>query len=285
MPVNPRPLPRDPDAPKRTRLFIDLAKEMLDTFVSSGFLVQTPGPSGGWTINPDFFGRAGGVIYLAAEDGEQGERGWPGPAGSPGVAGSAGPQGSAGPPGYRGEDGEDGLWAVPGPRGATGATGATGASGGGAALFSHFDTQSSTDVSGGFNTFYTDTMAAGQLASDGDSLQLRYAGTFSASATATRRVVFRFDLATAFDSGVLTVAAGGSWVLDGEIVREDAATIRCNFTLSTSGLTDVVSYTTPGVFVLSSAMSLQLIGVADGVGAAAGDVTAEMGTVRYTPAP
>lgn len=274
MPVNPRPLPRDPDAPKRTRLFIDLAKEMLDTFVSSGFLTQTPGPSGGWTINPDFFGRAGGVIYLAPEQGEQGERGWPGTAGAPGVAGSQGP---AGPPGYRGEDGEDGAtYFVPQPAPATATEGTR-------LLFVHHDDQSSSSTDGTDDDLYSDAIPSGRLGSDGDTLILTYSGSFVTSPTAARAVVVSIDGNVLFapDAQVIDSEA---WQVRGVLVRDGSDSVRAEFTFFSQNAAVLANSSATGLD-FSGPLALTLSGAASGLGASPGDITAKIGTVHYSPAP
>lgn len=151
-------------------------------------------------------------------------------------------------------------------------------------LFNHY---ASVGNSGTSETdLYSDTLAAGQLAADGDKIDAEYGGTFVSSATATRQVRLKFAGNTIFDSGALTLSLSSAWTMYVNVIRVSATVIRYMISFTTEGAA-LSAYTSVGELTgltLSGTNILKTTGQAAGVGAASGDITAIMGDVQYRPA-
>lgn len=166
----------------------------------------------------------------------------------------------------------------------TNAGGAITVSGSVAPLFDHFADAGNTSTTE--TDLYSDTIAAGQLGTNGDKLQVEYGGLFVSSATATREVRIYFGGSVIFDSGALTLSLSSAWTIYAMIIRKDAATIRYMISMTTEGAA-LAAYTASGELgglTLSGTNILKITGQAGGVGAATNDVVAKLGDVVYVKA-
>lgn len=96
-------LPRDPEAPKRTRDFIDRAKEIFDDLIRNGAIFRT---RHGWDIRHSDSSLTLASWFDSDAAGNSTEGMWP----IPGQQGSRGAQGDRGYPGRDGEDAESPWW-------------------------------------------------------------------------------------------------------------------------------------------------------------------------------
>lgn len=149
-----------------------------------------------------------------------------------------------------------------------------------ATLFTHFADAGS--VSTGETDLYSDTLAAGQFASNGDAILARYAGTF-VNSTSTKQLRAYLDGNLVFDSGALVVGATDSWELQLILMRESSSNVRVSAVL-VSSLADNAQYTKVTGLTLSSTMILKITGTAAGAGVADGDITASEALVYTTSA-
>ena len=151
-------------------------------------------------------------------------------------------------------------------------------------LFDHFADVGNTGTSE--TDLYLDSIAGSTLANNGEKIEATFAGTFIASATATRQLRLYFGGTLIYDSGALTSAAADNWVLQVLVIRESSSIVRCAVWAAFSGLTatTLAAYTRITGLTLTSAQTLRLTGTAAGTGASSGDINATAGQVRYTPA-
>lgn len=153
-------------------------------------------------------------------------------------------------------------------------------------LFDHYATVGNTHTDGTIDTLYTDTIAASQLANNGEKIEIEYGGSFVSSGTATREVQVFFAGTSIFDTGTLTLSLSAAWTCYVSIIRVSATVIRYMVSFTTEGAA-LAAYTQVGEvtgLTLSGTNILKVTGQAAGVGAAASDVTAKMGTVMWYPA-
>ncbi len=151
-------------------------------------------------------------------------------------------------------------------------------------LFDHY--ASVGNVGTGEDDLYSDTIAAGKLASNGDKLAVEYGGVFVSSATATRELKAYFGGTMIFDTGALTLSLSSAWTMYVTIIRVSATVIRYMVSLSTEGA-GLSAYTAVGEvtgLTLSGTNILKITGESAGVGAATNDIVAMLGTVIYQPA-
>lgn len=149
------------------------------------------------------------------------------------------------------------------------------------ALFDHFATVG--NVGTGEDDLYSDTVAKGQLANDGDKITAEYSGILVFHATATRTIRAYFGGTKIFDSGALTIAASNTaWGLNLQVIRESATVVRCFVALLTraANLPDP-AYTRITGLTLTNAQILKITGEAAAAGAATDDITARLGMVHY----
>lgn len=153
----------------------------------------------------------------------------------------------------------------------------------GAAVWKQTDNSTSTlgvfavysgvsDVSNGAGSetdLISHTIAAGSLATNGDHVILKAAGSFAATVN-TKRLRVKWGAATIYDSGALPISSATSWEIEVTIVRTGATSQRCSARLITSdaALVAVSNYATASE-TLSGAIALKVTGEA--VGAA--DIT------------
>lgn len=151
-------------------------------------------------------------------------------------------------------------------------------------LFDHFvNAGNGTTVE---TDLYSDTIAAGQLVSNGDKLDAQYGGVYVSSATATRQIRIYFAGTAIFDTGALTLSLSAAWTAYCSIIRVSATVIRYMFSFTTEGAA-LAAYTAVGELTgltLSGTNILKITGQAAGVGAATNDIVAKLGSVTYTKA-
>lgn len=151
----------------------------------------------------------------------------------------------------------------------------------GRALFDHF--ASVGNVTTGETDLYSDTIAAGQLASNGDKLSASYGGSFVSSGTATREIKIYFAGTAIFDTGALTLSLSAAWTAYVDIIRVSSTFIRYMISFTTEGAA-LSAYTAVGELTgltLSNTAVLKVTGQAAGVGAATNDIVAKLGSVSY----
>ena len=150
-------------------------------------------------------------------------------------------------------------------------------------LFNHFADVG--NVGTGEDDLYSDTTAAGQLASNGDRLEIEYGGTFVSSATATRQIRIYFGGTLIFDTGALTLSLSAAWTIYTTIMRVSSSVIRYMVSMTTEGAA-LAAYTAVGELTgltLSNTNVLKVTGESAGVGAADNDIVAKLGSVVYRP--
>lgn len=133
---------------------------------------------------------------------------------------------------------------------------------------------------------YSSTLAANQLLTNGDKLQIEYGGTFVSSGTATRQIRIYFGGTVIFDTGTLTLSLSAGWVIYATIIRVSSTVIRYLVSLTTEGAA-LGAYTAVGELTgltLSNTNILKITGQAAGVGAASNDIVAKLGDIIYTKA-
>lgn len=151
-------------------------------------------------------------------------------------------------------------------------------------LFDHY-----TDIGNvgtGEDDLYSDTIAAAQLAVNGEKLEAEYAGTFVSSATATREIKAYFGGTMIFDTGALTLSLSAAWTMYVTAIRVSASVVRCMVSLTTEGaaLAAYTSYTEVTGLTLANTQVLKITGEAAGVGASSNDIVAKVGTVEWKAA-
>jgi len=151
-------------------------------------------------------------------------------------------------------------------------------------LFDHFT--SVGNVGTGEDTLYADTLAAGQLANNGEKIEAEYGGTFVSSATATREIKIYFGGTLVFDTGALTLSLSSAWTAFVTVIRVSSSVVRCMVSFATEGaaLAAYTSFTEVTGLTLSNTQELKITGEAAGVGAATDDIIAKMGSVDWIAA-
>ncbi len=153
-------------------------------------------------------------------------------------------------------------------------------------LFDHFADVGNTHTDGTVDDLYSDTLAAGQLANNGEKIESEYGGIFVSSATATREIQIWFAGTSIFDTGTLTLSLSSAWTCYVTLIRVSASIIRYMISMTTEGAA-LAAYTAVGELTgltLSGTNILKITGQANGVGAAASDVLAKMGSVSWAAA-
>ena len=159
-------------------------------------------------------------------------------------------------------------------------------------LFNLYADISTTSTGGSFDDLQSVTIAAGQLAANGDRLVARWVGQVVGHATATRQVRLLFGGTTIADSTAYVTAYGGIYVWDIEIVRVSSSVVRVsvggsNPTYSALSALPAAggAYTEVTGLTLANTQVLKITAAATGAGAASGDITGRSLTVSYFPAP
>lgn len=159
-------------------------------------------------------------------------------------------------------------------------------------LFNLYANISTTSTGGSFDDLQSVTIAAGQLASNGDRLVARWVGQLVGHATATRQARVVFGGTTIADSTAYVTAYGGIYVWDIEIVRVSSSVVRTSLNGNNptySALSALpfagAAYTEVTGLTLANTQVLKITAAATGAGAASGDITGRSLTVSYFPAP
>ena len=251
----PGPIPRAPDklgSPENPREFymrvrraIDRMAVVLNSLISSGVIIRLPGRGGHWTINKNVFNITDGGVAL----------------------------------GYMDDDPEPSLMIL-GPAGPAGPAGLAGR-----VIFDHFANGASVSTNGTEDDLYSDTTPANILAVNGDTIEAEYCVTIAAHALSTDQIRAYFAGTKVLDSGANTFASGGTANIWITLIRESSSVVRVKAELVPSGITlqPVVTYTRITGLTLTGTNILKITGIASGTGAAAGDITAVVGKVKWLP--
>lgn len=151
-------------------------------------------------------------------------------------------------------------------------------------LFDHFTDMG--NIGTGEDDLYSDTLAAGRLAANGEKIEAEYGGIFVSSGTATREVKLKFGGTNIFDTGALTLSLSAAWTMFVSIIRVSSSVIRYMVSFTTEGAA-LAAYTAVGELTgltLANTQVLKLTGEAAGIGAATNDIVAKMGSVSWVPA-
>lgn len=151
-------------------------------------------------------------------------------------------------------------------------------------LFDHFADVG--NIGTGEDDLYSDTIAAAQLANNGEKLEAEYGGIFVSSATATREIKIYFGGTLIFDTGALTLSLSSVWTAYVTIIRVSASVVRCMVSFTTEGaaLAAYTSYTEVAGLTLANTQVLKITSEAAGVGAATNDIVAKMAVVEWKAA-
>lgn len=159
-------------------------------------------------------------------------------------------------------------------------------------LFNLYANISTTSTGGSFDDLQSVTIAAGQLASNGDRILARWTGQVVAHATATRQVRVVFGGTTIADTTAYATAYGGAYVWDIEIVRVSSSVVRTSLNGNNPAYSDLSFLPLVGGacievtgLTLANTQVLKITAAATGAGAASGDITGRSLTVSYFPAP
>ena len=159
-------------------------------------------------------------------------------------------------------------------------------------LFNLYANISTTSTGGSFDDLQSVTIAAGQLASNGDRILARWAGVPVLHATATRQVRVVFGGTTIADTTAYATGYGGIYVWDIEIVRVSSSVVRTSLNGNNPAYSAVSAlpfaggaYTEVTGLTLANTQVLKITAAATGAGAASGDITGCSLTVSYFPAP
>lgn len=106
---------------------------------------------------------------------------------------------------------------------------------------------------------FSHSIPGATLATNGQSLQVEAAGTFSGAVGANSRIKIIFGTTTIFDTGVLSISAAASWTLYFSIIRTGATSQKIAVSMNTSNaaLMGYANYTT-ATETLSSSKTLKL---------------------------
>lgn len=160
-------------------------------------------------------------------------------------------------------------------------------------LFNLYADISTTHTDGTFDDLQSVTIAAGQLAANGDRLVARWVGQLVGHSTATRQVQLLFGGTTALDTTAYASDAGnGCYIWDVEIIRVSASVVRISINGGNPAFTALSylpfaggGYAEVTGLTLANTQVLKFRAAATGTGAASGDITGRSLTVSYFPAP
>lgn len=143
------------------------------------------------------------------------------------------------------------------------------------------------NIGTGEDDLFSSTIAAGQLANNGEKIETEYAGTFVTSAgTATRQLRIYFGGTLIFDTGALLITGATAWTVYATVIRVSASVVRAMVSLTTQGasLAAYTSYTEVTALTLANTQVMKITGEAAGVGAATNDIVAKMGSLQWLAA-
>lgn len=149
-------------------------------------------------------------------------------------------------------------------------------------LFDHYADVG--NVGSGEDDLYSDTIAAGQLASNGDKLDCKFGGIF-VNSTSTKDLAVYFGGTKIFDSGALSISTSSSWEVEAMVIRESATVVRCTVKMNSTGASTsaYATYTRITGLTLTDTQILKLTGTSGGVDIADNDIVAKLGTILYIP--
>lgn len=152
------------------------------------------------------------------------------------------------------------------------------------AIFDHF-ADSATSGTGVVN-LYSDTIAANQLANNGDKLRAYYGGLTSVTNTGTREWFVTFAGTQILDSRAIGTSQSWHWKISVDIVRDSSSSVRC-IAVWEAAKSDgnqvaqpVVKETKITGLTLTNTQALVLQGQASVAG---NDITATQGLVEFYP--
>lgn len=150
-----------------------------------------------------------------------------------------------------------------------------------------FDHYADGSVGGAEADIFSNTLAAGLLAANGDKVVATYGGNFVTLGTETVQLKNYFGGTAIWDSTGIAVTTGTtSWGVRSEIIRVSSTVIRYNVRLTTTGASGFI-YNTVGELTgltLSNTNVLKITGTSSGVGSGAGDIVGKMGYGEWKPA-
>lgn len=170
-------------------------------------------------------------------------------------------------------------------KGRAGTSSATFNSGG--VIFAQTTTNATTNVDGTEDDLYSVTLAANTFSADLQSVvQVEHVNLVS-SATAARRVKRYFGGTLIFDSGALTLEAGGDFTINTHLIRHSSSVVMALVEVASTSASTVpyVTATTVSGLTLSNSQILKTTGIASGAGAAASDITNDRIIGKWYPAP
>lgn len=148
-----------------------------------------------------------------------------------------------------------------------------------------FDHYADVNNSGTSETdLYTDTLVAGQLANNGEKIEVIYAGIFTGAVSASQRLKVYFGGTAIFDSGALSIGvATDSWDLKVSVIRVSASVVRCSAALITNfaTLSAFATYTEVTGLTLANTQIVKVTGTAAGVAGASNQITSKLGSVKW----
>jgi hypothetical protein len=151
-----------------------------------------------------------------------------------------------------------------------------------ASLFDHFATVSTSGT--GITPLYSDTIAGGQLANNGDKLHAWYYGQTASGATGTRDWTISFGGSTIFDTGALGSANVENWWAEVNIIRQNATTVRCGVSMLI-GKGGVTLFSQPLYTAVTATLSSpQVLAINGQTTVGAETISATMGFVQFIPA-
>lgn len=152
------------------------------------------------------------------------------------------------------------------------------------ALFDHYADVG--NVGTGEDDLYSDTLAAGQFAANGDKVIGTYCGVFVGAALSSQDLKFYVAGTLCFDTGLLAIGAAttDNWTLQVVIIRVSASVLR----VAVSAHTDFASLGAPPKYTeitgltLANTQIVKITGESSGAGAVSNQVIAKMSTLAYS---
>lgn len=137
-------------------------------------------------------------------------------------------------------------------------------------------------VGTGETDLYSHTLAAGLLATNGDSLCLDY-GTTLVNSASTKQIKLYFGGTAYFDTGALTISATSSASFYVRIIRVSSSIVRWTVVYNTVGASAITAVTTGEItgLTLANTQVIKITGTAAGGAAANNDIVAKNSTIRF----
>jgi hypothetical protein len=149
-------------------------------------------------------------------------------------------------------------------------------------LFDHFtDANNGTTVE---TDLYSDTLTAGQFATNGQKVRAHYQGIFTGAAAATQQIKVYFGGTAIYNSGALSIGvATNYWTVNVVIIRVSSSVVRCSVWVNSDFATlfPYSKYTEVTGLTLSNSQVLKITGTAAGAGGASNQITATEGYVTF----